>query len=126
MLKVIKTKEKFTKWLLIACCGCISLLGYGIYRTFFDMSRLPEGKYLTESTSPDGAYTLKAYLSDGGATTGYAVRGELVFNKGNKEKNIYWNYKESSADIHWQGKDTVEINGHSLHVPNDVYDFRRE
>ncbi|MGE8035962.1 DUF5412 family protein [Lysinibacillus sp. AC-3] len=32
---------------------------------------------IAESTSPQGTYTVKAYVSDAGATTSYAVLGEL-------------------------------------------------
>jgi hypothetical protein len=105
----------------------VGLIGYGVYWAFFDMSRLPTGEYLTEETSPDGTYTLKAYVTNGGATTSYAIRGELVFNdRNNKTKNIYWNYREETADIVWKDDDTVEINGHILDVPDDTFDFRNE
>lgn len=105
----------------------IGLVGYGVYWAFFDMNRLPTGEYLTEKTSPDGKYTLKAYVTNGGATTAYAVRGELVFNdSNNKTKNIYWNYREDTANIMWTDNNTVVINGHTLNVPNDKFDFRNE
>ena len=93
---------------------------------FFDMNRLPTGDYLTEETSPDGTYTLKAYLTNGGATTSYAIRGELVFNnRNNKTKNIYWNHREETADIEWIDTNTVVINSHTLNVPYDTFDFRK-
>ncbi|RPJ98358.1 DUF5412 domain-containing protein [Priestia endophytica] len=105
----------------------VGLIGYGIYWAFFDMDRLPTGDYLTEEKSPDGVYTLKAYVTNGGATTSFAVRGELVFNnKSKKTKNIYWNYREESADIKWIDNNTVAINGHILNVPNDKFDFRNQ
>lgn len=105
----------------------VGLLGYGVYWAFFDMNRLPTGEYLTEESSPDGKYTLKAYVANGGATTSYAVRGELVFNqKDRRAKNIYWNQKENRADIKWNDNDTVMINGHSLNVPKDKFDFRNQ
>ena len=105
----------------------VGLLSYGVYWAFFDMNRLPMGEYLTEESSPDGNYTLKAYVANGGATTNYTVRGELIFNqKGSKAKNIYWNQREDSADIKWLDNDTVVINGHSLDVPKDKFDFRNQ
>ncbi|WP_455662727.1 DUF5412 family protein, partial [Pradoshia sp.] len=60
-----------------------------------------------------------------GATTSYAVRGELVFNESGKAKNIYWDDREDTANITWTDNDTAEINGHSLDVLNDTYDFRQ-
>lgn len=91
------------------------------------MNRLPKGVFLTEESSPDGKYTLGAYISDRGATTNYAIRGELVFNdEKRKKKNIYWNYREESTDISWVDNDTVVINGHVLDVPRDKFDFRHK
>lgn len=103
------------------------LVGYGVYWAFFDMKRLPTGEYLTEETSPNGKYTLKAYVTNGGATMSYSVRGELVFNdKENKTKNIYWNDREESANISWTDNNTVIINGHPLDVTKEKFDFRRQ
>ena len=102
-----------------------ALVGYGVYWAFFDMQRLPAGEFLTEAVSPDGSYTVRTYVTNGGATVAYAVRGELVFNdEEGKEKTIYWNDREESATILWVDDDTVEINGHQLNVPQETYDFR--
>lgn len=130
--KITENKQKWqnkrlrtVKIIILGSLLFIGLLGYGIYWAFFDMNRLPKGEYLTEETSPNGVYTLKAYVNSGGATTSYTIRGELVFNKrNNKTKNIYWNYRENNANIEWIDNDTVVIYGHTLKVPNDKFDFR--
>ncbi|MDP7978043.1 DUF5412 domain-containing protein [Bacillus sp. WLY-B-L8] len=120
-------KKKTLKIFLFGSLFFVGLIGYGVYWAFFDMNRLPTGDYLTEETSPDGNYTIKAYLTNGGATTSFAIRGELVFNnRKNKEKNIYWNYREETANIEWIDNDTVVINGKTLNVPNDKFDFRNQ
>lgn len=122
-----KFYRKCLKLLLIWSLLCMVLVGYSVYWAFFDMSRLPTGEYFTEETSPDGTYTVKAYVTNGGATTSYAVRGELIFNESNKKtKNIYWNERENKAHITWIDNDTVEINGHSLDVLHDQFDFRHQ
>ena len=91
------------------------------------ISKLPQGTFLTESTSQDGAYTIRTYLCGGGATTDFAVRGELVTNnKISTSKNIYWEYNISSADIIWEDNDTVIINSRRLNLPNDKYDWREQ
>lgn len=114
------------KKLLMIFLIIVGIIVYGVYWAFFDMGRLPEGEYITESTSPDGRYTVKAYITNGGATTSYAVRGELNFNQEKrKPKNIYWQYKEETASIKWLDNDTVDINNVELDVPNAVYDYRR-
>lgn len=120
-------RKKIVKITLIISILFLGLIGYGIYLAFFDMNGLPTGEYLTEETSPDGTYTLKAYLTNGGATTSYSIRGELVFNNRNgKTKNIYWNYREETANIEWTDNDTVVINGHTLNVPKEKFDFRNQ
>lgn len=104
----------------------IGIIGYGLYWAFYDMNRLPMGDYLTEVTSPDGTYTVKAYLTNGGATTSYAIRGELVNNRNGKTKNIYWNSCEETTEIVWIDNTTVVINGHKLNVPKEKFDFRHQ
>ena len=125
-IKGVKRK-KIVKISLIVGILFMGVIGYGVYWAFFDMDRLPTGEYLTEETSPDGTYTIRAYRNNGGATTSYSIRGELVFNKNNsKTKNIYWNYREDTAEIEWTDNDTVIINGHTLEVPNERFDFRNQ
>ena len=122
-----KVYKKILMTLMLVFLLFASLIGYAIYWAFYDMNRLPTGEFLTEETSPDGKYTLKAFVTNGGATTAYAVRGELVFNeKDDKSKNIYWNYREETAHIKWISNDEVEINGHTLKVPKEKFDFRHE
>ncbi|MEK4131207.1 DUF5412 domain-containing protein [Solibacillus sp. FSL W8-0372] len=119
-------RKKIVKISLVFSFLIIGFIGYGVYWAFFDMNRLPTGKYLTEETSPDGTYTLKAYISSPSLSAD-AVRGELVFNERNgKTKNIYWNYRESTAKIEWLDNKTVVINGHTLEVPNGKFDFRKQ
>lgn len=115
------------RFLLIVALLLVALVSYGIYWAFFDMGRLPSGEFLTEGTSPNGEYTLKAYVTDGGATGPYAVRGELVSHeKKDKKKNIYWNYREDTVIITWKDNHSVVINGHELDVRKDTFDFRRQ
>lgn len=82
---------------------------------------------MTEAISPNGDYTVRAYLSNSGATVAFAVRGEVVYhNKRNKTKNIYWAYREEQAEIIWLDDHTVSINGVELNVKKDVYDWRKQ
>ena len=130
MDNTIVEKRPYKKlFFLLAIAGLlvVAIIGYGVNWAFYDLNRLPKGEFLTEETSPDGNYTLKAYVTNGGATTAYSVRGELVDNEQmSKTKNVYWNNREETATITWRDPDTVIINGHTLHVPNDTYDFRTQ
>ncbi len=121
-----KKGNKILKIFLVVGLLLIGIIGYGVYWAFFDMNRLPTGEYITEETSPNGTYTLKAYVSSPSLSAD-AVRGELIFNERNgKTKNIYWNYRESTAKIEWIDDDTVVIKGHRLNVPKEKFDFRNQ
>ena len=121
-----KKGNKILKIFLVVGLLLIGIIGYGVYWAFFDMNRLPTGEYITEETSPNGTYTLKAYVSSPSLSAD-TVRGELIFNDRNgKTKNIYWNYRESTAKIEWIDDDTVVINGHRLNVPKEKFDFRNQ
>jgi len=123
---LVKYKKLIKRFIIIGLLF-VALIGYGFYALFYDMNWLPTGEYLTEETSPNGKYTIKAYINNGGATTSFTIRGELVFNeKNNKTKNIYWNYREETANITWIDNNTVVINGRTLDVPNDKFDFRNQ
>lgn len=103
----------------------LALISYGIYWAFFDIQRLDGQEVITVSDSPDSSYTVTAYLNNGGATTDYAVLCAVKNNKTGKERNIYWNYHCSTADIQWLDDKTVSINGIELDVTKDKYDYRR-
>jgi hypothetical protein len=124
-LEMQRNKRKVRVVLFSIIFLVICFIGYGVYWTFWDINRLPKGEFISQSSSPDGHYTIKAYLSNGGATTDFAVRAELVTNtNAHRVKNIYWNYHEQSAKMVWIDNDTVEINGHKLNLPYEKYDFR--
>lgn len=117
--------KKVVIGLLVGAVLFSGLLAYGVYWVFFDWSRFKQ-ELIAESTSPNGTYTVNAYVSDGGATTSFTVLGELVFNEQNKRsKKIYWQYREENANIEWLDEHTVIINGVQLELPHETYDYRR-
>ncbi|HGE5781593.1 MULTISPECIES: DUF5412 domain-containing protein [Bacillus] len=123
--KEIKRTKRKVRIVLLSIL--VAVVGLGYWK-FFSLQGVPEGELIQTVKSPDGTYTLRAYVVNGGATTSFAVRGELVFNKRKilKTKNIYWNYREDQANIEWKDEDTVIINNHKLHVPDERYDFRND
>ena len=120
------TKRK--QYIIICIIIAIVVIGivYGIKWSFSDIQRINGQEYITESTSPDGKYTVTAYLNNGGATTDYAVLATLKNNKNGKTKNIYWQYHCEEADIEWLSDDTIKINEVELNVKNEIYDYRKE
>lgn len=128
MLKSIKSfpaKHPIWSALLLFMMIYASLLIFIIDWAFYDIDRIDPGGFLTEEVSPDGEYTVKTYLNNGGATVDYAVLGVLYFNDSKKKpRNIYWQYETEQGEIHWQDADTVVINGVSIEVPKGKYDYR--
>lgn len=103
----------------------VSLLGYGFYWAFYDIQHIKGQEILQKVSSPDGTYTITAYLNNGGATTAYAVLCSVKNNGTGKERNIYWQYRDFDANIIWLNEETVQIDGVELDVNKDTYDFRR-
>ncbi|MCQ6281086.1 DUF5412 domain-containing protein [Bacillus sp. EB600] len=125
----VNKKKLIIVGLVLIFIPLVIWISYHIYMTFFagpTLNYLPKGELIKSVDSPNKQYTLKAYVSSGGATTDFAIRGELNFNKDDKNpKNIYWNYHEETAKIKWVDNDTVVINGHKLDVPDKTFDFRQ-
>lgn len=119
-----KTHKKLLT-IVITIAMIISSAAYAFNWAFLDIQRLNGQEYLTELSSPDGTYTVTAYLNNGGATTSYAVLGTLENNGNGKVKNIYWEYRCEKAEMEWLNDETIRINGIVLNVKKDIYDFRR-
>ncbi|WP_333651635.1 DUF5412 domain-containing protein [Lacrimispora sp.] len=117
-----KTFKKMTIILIVVCV----IAGYAVYWVFFDIQRIKGQEQIAESTSPNGTYTVYAYLNNGGATTSYAVLGSVKNNKTNRQKNIYWQYRWETAVIEWLDDVTVRINGKTLDVRKNTYDYRHD
>ncbi|MEC2078270.1 DUF5412 domain-containing protein [Metabacillus fastidiosus] len=119
-----KTYKKTLKVFLILGLLFSGIITYGVYWVFSDWSRFKD-ELINQSSSPNGTYTINAYVSNGGATVSYTVLGELVFNKERKRsKKIYWQYREENAKIEWINDNTVIINNVQLELPNETYDYR--
>ena len=122
-------KQKTKKRLIKICIATVIIMGalcYAINWAFFDIQHIKGQEYLNQSTSPNGTYTVTAYLNNGGATVSYAVLGVLTSNKNGKTKNIYWEYRCEKADMKWLDDDVVIINGIKLNVRNGIYDYRQK
>ena len=122
-------KQKTKKIIIIISIIIAILVGgvaYGINWAFFDIQRINGQVYLGNSTSPNGTYTVTAYLNNGGATTDYAVLGRLKNNRNGKMKNIYWQYHCTKAEMEWVNDETLKINGKEFNVTNEIYDYRRK
>ena len=111
--------------IIIVVLLIIAVIIYGIY-WLFSIQRLNGQEEIEKVVSPNGKYTVVAYLNNGGATVDFAVLCSVVNNETGKERNIYWNYHCTEADIQWIDNKTVVINEIELDVLEDTYDFRKE
>lgn len=88
------------------------------------LKNIPPGEYISQTESPNHDYTVKFYLVNSHSTVDFAIRGELVNNKSGKQKNIYWSYHENTVSSQWINNNTIEINGKTLNIEKDTYDWR--
>ncbi|MFJ8518637.1 DUF5412 family protein [Lysinibacillus xylanilyticus] len=103
-LEIKKVYKKTLLVLLISILFFAGIIGYGIYWLFFDWTRFKQ-ELIAESTSPQGTYTVKAYVSDAGATTSFSVLGELVFNFFQRVFKHPLKEVEASGGCHGIGKE---------------------
>ena len=82
---------------------------------------LPEGTKIETLNSPNGNYTMNAYLIDGGSLSANAIRVEIINNENEKTKNIYYSYPEDVIIFEWMDNDNVIINGVKLNIHSDYY-----
>ena len=118
--------KKIFKRLLVSVIIVVLVITFGIYYLFFDIQRFDGEEILETSVSPDGRYTVTAYLHNGGATVDYAVLGTVTDNKTGLKHNIYWQYHCYDAEIEWVDEATVIINDIELNVKKDTYDWRNQ
>ncbi|WII39546.1 DUF5412 domain-containing protein [Paenibacillus thiaminolyticus] len=117
---------KRRRWGLWITLSVVCLAAIHIYLSSFTLLLLPKGDFIASSTSPNNTYTLNAYLVNaGGATGGFAIRGELLNNKKGSRKNIYWDYHIEKANMRWLDDTHLVINGKTLNVEKETYDFRK-
>ena len=110
---------------LILLLPVLLLLAAFVYWAFFDIQSIRGDELLYTLVSPDGKNTLYIYRNNGGATTDFAVLGTVRSNRFGFRRNIYWQYRRSDAVAYWVDNDTVVINGVTLDVWREYYDYRR-
>lgn len=86
---------------------------------------LPEGELIMSSVSPNGLYQVNGYRCDGGATVNWAIRAEVVTISTGKKRNIYWKYHAYDVEIKWISDELVCVNGVTLNIHSDMYDYRK-
>jgi len=109
---------------LVILLPVLLLLAAFVYWAFFDIQRIRGDELLYTLVSPDGKNTLYIYRNNGGATTDFAVLGTVRSNRFGFRRNIYWQYRRSDAVAYWVDNDTVVINGVTLDVWREYYDYR--
>lgn len=117
----IKYVKKFIKFGLIGLGVTSIIIIIGILLLLNYAYTPPE--LINETTSPNGTYTLKAYLSSEGAISAWTVYVDLHFNKSwKRKKQIYYVYGDKDyAYIEWIDDNTCIINSITLNLPNDEY-----
>lgn len=91
-----------------------------------NLENLPQGELIDSSVSPNGIYTVNAYLCSGNATTDFSVRCEVVNSKTSKCRNIYWEYHKKEVSLDWESNEIIIIDGIRLNVLTDEYDWRND
>lgn len=76
------------------------------------MAACASEELIETSESPDGTYTLEAYLTNGGASTDFGIK--VYQRTDNGSELVYYHYHRSEVTIEWQSDSVVVINGTPL------------
>ncbi|WP_253199667.1 DUF5412 family protein [Clostridium gasigenes] len=97
--------EKIKKTSRMGCMSVVIILFLAVSGgVVFALNRLeymfkPSEEIITISESSDGKYNVEAYLINGGMTTDWAVRCDLITNGNKKKEIIYSDYHIDRAII---------------------------
>ena len=123
-LRDIKMQSKriitnFLAVLMIMLCAFLSGCG---------LDNLPQVELIDSSVSPNGKYTVNAYLCSGNATTDFSVRCEVVDSETSKCRNIYWKYHQEDVSLYWKSENILYYfkEPSELNVLTDKYDWRTD
>lgn len=103
----------------------IVVICFLIYYFFFDISHFSGQETMKIIESDNGSLSVCVYRNNGGATTDYALLCTVKADNSGFERNIYWDYPYKDPEVSWLDDDTVIINGKTLNIYEDHYDFRR-
>ncbi len=92
--------------------------------TELPMEELPEGIRIIDADSNDGTYRATLYMVRDGDAKYY--RAALTTLATGETKNIYFDNYTSESTIEWTDNTTLKINGISIDVTSEVYDFRTQ
>lgn len=120
--------KKHLKTIIILCLVSVVIVAgfFAVNWIFNDIQRLHGQEIIVKSDSPNHTYTVTAYLNNGGMTVDFAVLATVTDHSTGKTRNIYWQYHCQEAEITWADDETVNINGVSLNVLHDTYDYRNK
>ena len=85
------------------------------------MLTLPKGELIMSKDSHNMEYTLNGYLVSYKNKHETGIRVEVINNKTNKSKNIYWEFPQISIEILWIDDVHVDINDIVLDVERNTY-----
>ena len=88
------------------------------------MEELPEGIKIIDADSNDGVYRATLYMVRDGDAKYY--RAAVTTLATGETKNVYFDNYTNESTIEWMDNTTLKINGISIDVTDEVYDFRTQ
>lgn len=119
-------KKSFFRGSILLGILLLFLLGWAVYHFTLDTQSVPKGELIKSIESPSGRYIANAYHGQDNATVDFSVIVEIKDQQKKTKKNIYFEYHCEDADMIWLSDSRIKINGRTLDIHKDVYDFRHE
>lgn len=88
------------------------------------MEELPEGIKIIDADSNDGVYRATLYMVRDGDAKYY--RAAVTTLATGETKNVYFDNYTNESTIEWMDNTTLKVNGISIDITDEVYDFRTQ
>lgn len=115
--------KKVLKLLMLGILATLVL--YILLLSYDAMLFLPKQELAFSSASPSGSAIIRVYYNTGGATVADSTTADVLLTEKGIVKNIYFSYREKSANVFWISDTIVFINGHYINIYSDSFDSRR-
>ena len=123
--RIIDKKNLFTKNFLLTFLFVEVILSICIYNLRYNLEVQPREIFNQAVNSPNRKYTIKTYYNISHLLADDYAIAEVIDNKTNQKRTIYYNRRDSNPYVEWLSNDIVKIGDVKINIKKkEKYDYR--